>query len=225
MGDGARPMYVFVFLAASLAVLFADAPAVGSWEQSASARARSIRSGGGTTARGHGAWPSGASPWRCSCRGSSPASGPSAAVGAGGVATQIRSTHGGHPAAAAANPATRLFVASVPTVVLALHDPRHVPGAWLDNSRSLTGVRAVQQPARGLSRRYRVNANTSDRWRSESSPAVPRRVPGRRTHRARLQQHYTFGPLTQPWLPLARAGVGRRRRQQTHFDPETALVT
>ena len=56
MDDGARPLYVFVFLGAALAVLFADAlRRVGAWGPvSVWHERRAIRSGGGTTARG--AW-------------------------------------------------------------------------------------------------------------------------------------------------------------------------
>ena len=178
MGDGARPMYVFVFLAAGLAVLFADAlRRVGSWGPvSVWHERRSIRSGGGTTARG--AWRVAIGciavalfmPWIL------PGFGSQALLSVrGGVATQVSidPTVDIRPRLLQ-NPATRLFVAqsSRPSYWRFMTlDTFHGHG-WT-SSRSLTGGSTPSATSsRRNSRRSRASTRTPPtRSRSASSPS------------------------------------------------------
>jgi hypothetical protein len=211
MGDGARPMYVFVFLAAGLAVLFADAlRRVGSWGPvTVWHERRSIRSGGGTTARG--AWRVATGcivvalfmPWIL------PGFGSQALLTVrGGVATQIAidPTVDIRPRLLQ-NPPARLFVAqaSRPSYWRFMTLDTFQGHGWT-SSRSLTGGSApygnqlpTQLPALPC-----VNADTSDPIALREFPqSCPAGYPDAGPTVLALQQHYTIGALGQPWLPLA----------------------
>jgi TgpA N-terminal domain/Transglutaminase-like superfamily/Domain of unknown function (DUF4129) len=233
MGDGARPMYVFVFLAAGLAVLFADAlRRVGAWGPvSVWHERRSIRSGGGTTARG--AWRVAIGciavalfmPWIL------PGFGSRALLSVrGGVATQVSidPTVDIRPRLLQ-NPATRLFVAqsSRPSYWRFMTLDTFQGHGWT-SSRSLTGGSAPygNQLATQLPALPCVNANTSDPVALRAFPqSCPEGYPDDGPTVLAVQQHFTFGPLAQPWLPLApepiSAGIAG---QQMRFDPETGAL-
>jgi transglutaminase-like putative cysteine protease len=233
MGDGARPMYVFVFLAAGLAVLFSDAlRRVASWGPvSVWHERRSIRSGGGTTARG--AWRVAIScvvvalfmPWIL------PGFGSRALLSVrGGVASQVSidPTVDIRPRLLQ-NPETQLFVAqsSRPSywrfMTLDTFNGRH----WT-SSHSLTGGSTPigNQLASQLPQLPCVNANTSDPIALRDFPqSCPPGYPDSGPTVLALQQHFTFGPLAQPWLPLApepmSAGIAG---QDVRFDPDTGAL-
>jgi hypothetical protein len=233
MGDGARPMYVFVFLAGGLAVLFADAlRRVGSWGPvSVWHERRSIRSGGGTTARG--AWRVALCclavalfmPWIL------PGFGSKALLSVrGGIASQVSidPTVDIRPRLLQ-NPATRLFVAqsSRPSYWRFTTLDAFNGRKWT-SSRGLTGGSAPignQLPAE-IPQLPCVNPNTSDPVAIRAFPqSCPADYPDTGPTVLTLQQHYTFGPLAQPWLPLAPEPVSASiAGQQVRFDPETSAL-
>jgi hypothetical protein len=232
MDDGARPMYVFVFLGAGLAVLFADAlRRVGAWGPvSVWHERRSIRSGGGTTARG--AWRVAIgcmvvalfTPWVL------PGFGSQALLSVrGGVAARVSidPTVDIRPRLLQ-NPATRLFSAqsSRPSywrfMTLDTFNGRH----WT-SSRSLTGGSPPfgnQLPTQ-LPQLPCVSS-ASDLYAMRLAPqSCPPGYPDAGPTVFTLSQRFTFGPLAQPWLPVAPEPVSADLAgKSVRFDPETGAI-
>jgi transglutaminase-like putative cysteine protease len=233
MEDGARPMYVFVFLAAGLAVLFADAlRRVGSWGPvSVWHERRSIRSGGGTTARG--AWRVAIGclvvalfmPWLL------PGFGSRALLSVrGGAATQVSidPTVDIRPRLLQ-NPPTQLFdIQSSRASYWRFLTLDTFDGRRWTSSRSLTaGTQPYgNQLDTDLPALPCANPDTSDPvalrfFPQDCPPGYPDDGPTVLT----VEQHYTFGPLSQPWLPIApeplSAGIAG---EDSRFDPVTSAL-
>ena len=232
MDDGARPLYVFVFLGAALAVLFADAlRRVGAWGPvSVWHERRAIRSGGGTTARG--AWRVAIGcmvvalfmPWVL------PGFGSRALLSVrGGVAAHVSidPTVDIRPRLLQ-NPATQLFAAQSPRpaywrfITLDTFTGRH----WT-SSRSLTGGSTPfgnQLPTQ-LPHLPCVNAS-SDSYALRLAPQTcPAGYPDAGPTVFTLNQSFTFGPLAQPWLPVAPEPVSvDLAGKSVRFDPETGAI-
>jgi hypothetical protein len=233
MGDGARPLYVFVFLAAGLAVLFADAlRRVGQWGPvSVWHERKSVRSGGGTTARG--AWRVAIgclaialfAPWIL------PGFGSTALLSVrGGVAAQVSidPTVDIRPRLLQ-NPATQLFTAQSehPSywrfMTLDTFNGRH----WT-SSHSLTGgdtpqgnVLPAQLPSLPC-----MDQKTSDPSAIRLAPQpCPAGFPDSGPTVYWLTQKFDFGPLAQPWLPAAPDPISASLAgQQFRYDPDTDAI-
>jgi len=233
MGDGARPLYVLVFLAAGLAVLFADAlRRVGTWGPVTVWHERkSVRSGGGTTARG--AWRVALgclaialfAPWIL------PGFGSSALLSVrGGVAAQVSidPTVDIRPRLLQ-NPATELFSAQSAHasywrfMTLDTFNGRH----WT-SSHSLTGGTTPQGnvlPAQ-LPSLPCIDQKTSDAAALRLAPqACPTGFPDSGPTVYWLTQRFNFGPLAQPWLPAAPDPISASLAGQSYrYDPDTGAI-
>ena len=233
MGDGARPLYVLVFLAAGLAVLFADAlRRVSAWGPvSVWHERRSVRSGGGATARG--AWRVAIgclaialfAPWVL------PGFGSTALLSVrGGVAAQVSidPTVDIRPRLLQ-NPATQLFTAqSAHASYWRFMTLDSFSGRHWTSSHSLTGGTTPQGnllPAE-LPSLPCMDPKTSDAAALRLAPQpCPAGFPDSGPTVYWLTQHFNFGPLAQPWLPAAPDPISASLAgQQFRYDPETSAI-
>jgi hypothetical protein len=233
MGDGARPMYVLVFLAAGLAVLFADAlRRVSAWGPvSVWHERRSVRSGGGPTARG--AWRVAIgclaialfAPWVL------PGFGSTALLSVrGGVAAQVSidPTVDIRPRLLQ-NPSTQLFTAqSAHASYWRFMTLDSFSGRHWTSSHSLTGGTTPQGnllPAE-LPSLPCIDPKTSDVAALRLAPQpCPAGFPDSGPTVYWLTQHFTFGPLAQPWLPAAPDAISASLAGESfRYDPDTTAI-